>query len=308
MAIDKKDLLLVQRGSTPYKTTAEDLASFTNTEIELGKDKDIPIASASQLGVIKVGDNLNISDDGTLSAEIPAGLTYKGPWSDADAVPSPRVTGDFYIWDGADATLNNAEWGSANTEDVTEGDRLYFAANDWSIISGTGAGGGLTEITGTAPVVVGAVSDGEQNVSMPAATASSDGYMPKEAFSKLDGIDPGANANVAPTQAYVSSNTNGTLTLTPGGDTTVIPAATTSTAGLMTAADKTNLDSLTSNPDGLVSVVAGPGMIVNTAEAPGSVASPELKVKFHMGPGQAADSTTLVMPANLNNLDDLPGD
>ena len=32
---------------------------------------------------------------------------------------------------------------------------------------------------------------------MPAATASNDGYMPKEAFSKLDGIDPGANANVA---------------------------------------------------------------------------------------------------------------
>jgi len=307
MAIDKKDLLLVQRGSTPYKTTAEDLASFTNTEIELGKDKDIPIASASQLGVIKVGDNLEISEDGTLSAEIPAGLYYKGIWTDADTVPSPRVTGDFYIWDGADATLNNTDWGSANSEAVTEGDRLFFSNNDWAVISG-GGGGGLTQITGTAPVVVSAVSDGEQDVSMPKASASVDGYMPKEAFSKLDGIDPGANANINPTQAYVGSDTNGTLTLSPGGDTTTIPAATDSTAGLMTAADKANLNSLVSNPDGLVSVVAGPGMIVNTTEAPGSAASPELKVKFHMGPGKSASSTTMVMPADLNNLDDLPGD
>ena len=55
MAVSDTDLLLVQRGTVPYKTTADDLASYTNTKIELGTDKDIPIASAVQLGVIKVG-------------------------------------------------------------------------------------------------------------------------------------------------------------------------------------------------------------------------------------------------------------
>ena len=63
-----------------------------------------------------------------------------------------------------------------------------------------------------------------------------------------------------PSQEYAAATDSGTLTLTPGGDTTTIPAATASTAGLMTAADKTNLDNILSNPDGLVSLVAGPGM------------------------------------------------
>ena len=36
---------------------------------------------------------------------------------------------------------------------------------------------------------------------MPEATAAQDGYMqPKEAFAKLDGIDPGAGVNVDPSK------------------------------------------------------------------------------------------------------------
>ena len=60
MALSDTDLLLVQRGTVPYKATAEQLASYSNTKIELGDGKDVPIASASQLGVIKVGTNLDI--------------------------------------------------------------------------------------------------------------------------------------------------------------------------------------------------------------------------------------------------------
>ena len=60
---------------------------------------------------------------------------------------------------------------------------------------------------------------------MPEATAAQDGYMPKEAFSKLDGIDPGAEVNVDPTQTYAAAADKGVLTLTPGGDTTVVPIA-----------------------------------------------------------------------------------
>ena len=49
---------------------------------------------------------------------------------------------------------------------------------------------------------------------MPKATAAQDGYMPKEAFSKLDGIDPGAEVNVNPTQTYTPSASQGVLILT----------------------------------------------------------------------------------------------
>ena len=196
MALTDTDLLLVQRGNVPHKATADQLASYTNSKIEVGLNKDVPIASTSQLGVIKVGTNLDIEADGTLNAVIPAGLTYKGTWTDANTPPTPAVNGDFYIWDGADAVLNNALWGSSNGEAVTEGDRLFYDGTSWSVI-GSG-GGGLVEITGTAPVVVSAVVDGEQDVSMPAATASNDGYMPKESFAQLESLvsTPGGVASV----------------------------------------------------------------------------------------------------------------
>ena len=301
MALSDTDLLLVQRGTVPYKTTADELASYSNNKIELGDNKDVPIASAVQLGVIKVGTNLDITADGTLSAVIPAGLTYKGTWTDAANPPAPAVNGDFYIWDGADATLNNALWGTANGDNVTEGDRLFYDGTSWAVVSG--GSGGLTEITGTAPVVVTSVVDGEQDVSMPAANATTDGYMPKEAWAKLDGIDNGAEVNVDPTQVYAAAPTNGTLTLTPGGDTTVIPLVDNTNAGLMSPADKTTLDNLVASPGGVVSLVSGLGINVNTSAAPGSAGTPEVNVKFA---GTGADDTTLVMPGNIQLLQDLP--
>ena len=248
--------------------------------------------------------NLDIEADGTLNAVIPAGLTYKGPWTDANNPPSPAVNGDFYIWDGADATLNNVLWGSENGETVTEGDRLFYDGNSWTIISG-GGGGGLTEITGTAPVVVSVINDGEQDVSMPEATAANDGYMPKEAFEKLDGIEAGGEVNIDPTQTYTPAADSGTLTLTPGGDTTVLPIATDTEAGLMSAADKAIIEDLVANPGGVVSLVAGDGIEINTAQAPGSAGTPEVNVKFY-APEGPADATTLVMPANIQLLSDLP--
>ena len=305
MAVSDNDLLLVQRGTTPFKTTADELASYSNTKIELGAGKDVPIASASQLGVIKVGTNLDIQADGTLSATVPAGLEYKGPWADASNAPTATASGQFWIWDAATATLNSSGWGTANGDTVNEGDRIYYDGGTFTVI-GSGGGGGLVEITGTAPVVVSAIVDGEQDVSMPEADSSTDGYMSKEAFAKLDGIDGGAEANVNPTQSFTPSSTNGVLTLVPGGDTTTVPAATTVSAGLMTADDKNTLDNLVASPGGVLSLVAGVGIDVNTASAPGTAGTPQINAKFHLGPGQTADGTTLVMPANIQLLDDLP--
>jgi hypothetical protein len=302
MAVSDTDLLLVQRGTVPYKTTADELASYSNTKIELGDGKDVPIASTTQLGVIKVGANLDIEVDGTLNAIIPAGLTYKGTWTDANNPPTPADNGDFYIWDGADGvTLNNVLWGSANGETVNNGDRLFYDGTSWAVVSG--GSGGLTEITGTAPVAVSPVVDGEQDVSIPAANATTDGYMPKEAWAKLDSIDGGAEVNVDPTMTYQTAPGNGALVLQPGGDTTIIPAADGTNAGLMTAADKTTLDNLVASPGGVLSLVAGDGIEVNTTSAPGSAGTPEVNVKFA---GTGADATTLVMPANLQLLGDLP--
>lgn len=191
MALSDTDLLLVQKGSVPHKTTAAELASYTNSKIQQG---DIPIASATQLGVIKVGANLEITADGTLSAVTNSGgggLNYKGTWFNPNSAPPNPEVSDFWIWDGGNATLNNVFWGSANGQSVTEGDFLPYDGTTFSVIAngsggGGGGGGGLTEITGTTPVFVSPVANEQQNVFMPAATSNNDGYMPKEAFEQLD--------------------------------------------------------------------------------------------------------------------------
>ena len=221
MALSDTDLLLVQRGNVPHKATADQLAAYSNSKIELGDSKDVPIASASQLGVIKVGTNLEIDAGGTLSAVLPAGTSYEGTWSNASTPPTATVSGQFWIWEGGDAVLNNALWGTANGSAVSDNDRLLYDGTSFDVLPG-GSGGGLTEITGTAPVVVSAVDDGEQDVSMPAATADNDGYMPKESFAQLE--------------------------------------------------------SLVSTPGGLASVIAGENITVNTSEAPGTSATPQISV------------------------------
>ena len=305
MALSDTDLLLVQRGETPFKTTADQIAAYSNTKIELGDSKDIPLASTSQLGVIKVGQNLEIESDGTLKAIIPSGTEYMGPWTNPDTPPSATANGQFWMWEGGSATLNNVLWGTPNGEAIEDNDRLFYNGTSFDLLP-AGGGSGLIEITATLPLSVTPVSAGEQDISISAASNSNNGYMSKEDHEKLEGIEAGAQANVNPTQSYTPSSTNGVLTLVPGGDTTTVPGATETQAGLMSAADKAIIDDLVANPGGVVSLISGDGIDVNTTDAPGTAGTPEINVKFYVGPGAAADENTLVMPSNISLLGDLP--
>jgi hypothetical protein len=299
MAAQDTDLMLVQRGNQPFRETIANISTKIREDLDVTLNGDIPIASAAQLGVIRVGTNLDIDANGILSAVLPAGLEYRGTWDQAGTVPASPDNGHFYIWDGADgAVLANALWGTANGETVNEGDRLFYDGTNWEII-GNG-GGGLTGITGTAPIVVSAVADGEQDVSITQADGSNDGYITSADWNKLDGIEPGAQVNVDPTAGWATTATAGTLTLQPGGDTTGIPVATTTDAGLMSAADKVTLDGLVATPGGVLSVTAGNG-ITNS----GTAAAPILDVDFGALPN-GDPATATVMPYDISSLGDLP--
>ena len=115
---------------------------------------------------------------------------------------------------------------------------------------------------------------------------------------KLDGIDTGAEVNVDPSQAYTAAATQGTLTLTPGGDATVLPIATTANAGLMSAADKASFDSLVAT-GGVVSVTAGNGIAIT-----GDANTPTISANF--GGATPNGTPTTVMPFDISMLGDLP--
>ena len=103
---------------------------------------------------------------------------------------------------------------------------------------------------------------------------------------------------------YTAAPTKGTVTNTSGNDAD-IPLADGVNAGLMTPADKTNLDNLTASPGGVLSLVAGDGININTAAAPGTAGTPEVNVNI-FSPEGTVDNTTSVLPSNLLLLSDLP--
>ena len=274
MALQDTDLFLVQRGSVPYKDTTANLSKKIRGDLDVTASGDIPIASASQLGVIRVGNNLQIdAGTGVMDAVIPAGLEFQGLWGDAANSPSTSgiVIGNFWIWNGGDGvTLTGPTWSAIQNQTLDNRDRVVWsAANNWAIVRDSSGSGGITAVTGTSPIKVDSVTDPDQpDVSIQEATASQDGYMTSTLFNKLNGIDPGANVNVDPTQTYTAAASGGTLTLSPGGNLTAIPDATKTEAGLMSAADKTTFDTLVSS-GGVVSVTAGSNItMTGTTSAP----------------------------------------
>lgn len=137
----------------------------------------LPIASATVLGGIKVGANLTIdSSTGVLSVTIPSVLTYEGVWTNAAAAPTsandggPLQSGMFWVWDAPDATLNNSNWGNADGEQVTMGDRILYDGSGFDIIP-SAAGGAVNSIVAGDNITVlttGAGSDADPVVSVTA--------------------------------------------------------------------------------------------------------------------------------------------
>lgn len=104
----------------------------------------------------------------------------------------------------------------------------------------TQLGAKLTSVTGAAPIV----SSGGLTpaISISAATTGAAGSMSAADKTKLDGIAAGAQVNVA-TDLTLGTITATTIPINSSTGTDVtLPAATTSLAGLQSAADKTKLD------------------------------------------------------------------
>lgn len=119
-------------------------------------------------------------------------------------------------------------------------------------ITGTGDTRTITSSTGT-------------NVTLPVATTSVAGLMAIGDKAKLDGIAAGAQVNVATNLGYTAAASNGTVSSSTGNNAT-LPAATTSLAGLLTAADKAKLDGIAAGAQ--VNVATNLGVSAGTTSGP----------------------------------------
>lgn len=150
-------------------------------------------------------------------------------------------TSETYVHPTGDGFLHVPATGTEN-----EGKVLTAGATagslSWQAIT---PGGGITEVIGTSPI---SVENGTTvpNISIPAATPESDGYMTSTYASKLDGIADGATANdgTVTSVAALTFGTDGTdLSSTVQNETTTpvitlqVPTASATNRGALSAAD-----------------------------------------------------------------------
>ena len=124
----------------------------------LANTYELPIASASVLGGVQVGDGLQIDPStGKLDVTLEQGTVYKGSadFTDLSAMPGAPENGWIY----SNTTAGTAAWTGISGEDVVVGVQAIWSEDDseWSLIA---SAGGLTEITGTLPITVDVATNG----------------------------------------------------------------------------------------------------------------------------------------------------
>lgn len=192
MPVQNTDLMVIQQAGTAYKVSAQTLKTFFQNGVTLNP------ATTAVLGGIKVGTNLSVTPDGTLSANITGALEYKGT-ADFTAAPGAGITtglavGHLYVNTKA-GTVDNG-WTGIGGQTGSVGEMAIWDGAKWDII-GVGASTAVTSVTGTAPVTIGGTATAP-DVSVAAAVASaggaggSAGLITAAQLEKLNGIASGA--------------------------------------------------------------------------------------------------------------------
>ena len=180
------DLLLVQRGSTPYRATAEEVKAFM-----------LSPATAVAIGAIKPGTNLSVDGDGTLHAAIPGALTYRGAIDPTTtAAPAGAVAGDVYLASAGGAAL--ASWQGLAGEQTAQGDLLLFDGSSWSANAALGPdGAGVIRIQVAAPLSVDESDPAQPLLSVEPASTAAAGVLRLAAAEDLTAGTEGAAVDAA---------------------------------------------------------------------------------------------------------------
>ena len=194
------DLLLVQRGSTPYRATADEVKAFMLTP-----------ATAVAIGAIRPGTNLSVDGDGTLHAAIPGALTYRGAIDPTTVeAPADAAAGDVYLSSASGVAL--ASWSGLAAQDIAQGDLLLFDGSNWSANAALGPdGAGVIRIQVAAPLAVDESDPAQPLLSVEPGTTTAAGVVQlADPLALADGT-PGRVVDAAQLQAAMA-------TAQPAGD------------------------------------------------------------------------------------------
>ncbi len=180
------DLLLVQRGATAHKATAEQVKAFMLTP-----------ASPAAIGGIKPGTNLTVEADGTLHADLPGALLYKGGIDPTTTeAPADAAVGDVYLANASGVAL--ASWSGIGGDAISQGDLLLFDGSSWSANAALGPDGvGVVRVRGAAPVTVDESDPAQPLIGVSAATTEAAGVVRLASGTDIDGGTAGAVVDAA---------------------------------------------------------------------------------------------------------------
>jgi hypothetical protein len=188
------DLLLVQRGSTPYRATADEVKAFMLTP-----------ATAAAIGAIRPGTNLTVDADGTLHAAIPGALHYRGAIDPTTAeAPADAAVGDVYLSSASGVALQS--WSGIAGQQVAQGDLLLFDGSNWSANAALGPdGAGVIRIQVAAPLSVDESDPAQPLLSVDPATVESAGVLRLASGEDLTAGTEGAAVDAAALKAAMAT-------------------------------------------------------------------------------------------------------
>jgi hypothetical protein len=190
----------VQRGSTPYRATADEVKAFM-----------LSPATAVAIGAIKPGTNLSVDADGTLHAAISGALTYRGAIDPSTTeAPAAAAVGDVYLASSSGIAL--ASWSGIAGAEIAQGDLLLFDGSNWSANAALGPdGAGVIRIQVAAPLAIDESDPAQPLLSVGPATTAAAGIVQLADPSALGEGTPGRVVDAAQLQAAMA-------TAQPAGD------------------------------------------------------------------------------------------
>jgi hypothetical protein len=129
-------------------------------------------ATTAAIGGVKPGTNLTVAADGTLSANIPGALVYKGGADPTAAPPTGVAVGAVYV--SSKAGTAAAGWTGIAGQTIRSGDLLLYNGSSWTA---NDASIGVTSVTAAAPITVDSSDPAAPRLTVAAATDAAAGIV-----------------------------------------------------------------------------------------------------------------------------------
>ena len=135
---------------------------------------ELPVATSTVLGGIKVGDHLAITPDGVLSVDMPGALTYRGAVNVTEPAPENPQQGDVYIAEPGGTA--HSSWTGLAGQNVLDNALLLYNGSEWDAAD-LAVETGVMDVNGTDPITVDKTNPKQPLIGVKDATTEQKGVV-----------------------------------------------------------------------------------------------------------------------------------